>query len=323
MWSYSILLLLAIASFGNCSLESITNYLTKHKASPNRSEWHIFRRYCSSRRHQSACSQIFRYFRNVAIPNDFQEDPIHPIGWSSSAMGGVGKRERSSVTKHEYRPEQYGDDTGVLGSNFLIVSDGVSSDPASDYFSWQLVKFMLAGLPRIADSTRPADELYRLASLFQKIIARLYLCGSATLSIAMLSGDDLIVACLGDSEVKVIRDGRVIYRSVRQRDGDRPGQIGARHRGVRDMRIDQVHVRRGDVIIAATDGLWDNFFEKDMVKVAKKYSTKMRKLTVALIRRALFNSSLHRQECTYEAHHRHRQCVGGVLDDISILTAIV
>ncbi|PJF19680.1 hypothetical protein PSACC_00517 [Paramicrosporidium saccamoebae] len=305
------------------SLQRTLDRLTSHDAIPKHADWKMFRRLCSSRRHQTQCSLIFRYLRNVAIPREFPRRPIYPDEFDSVAMGGAGKRDRWSIADHNWQPEQYGDDTGVLGGNFAIVSDGVSNSKASDYFSWQLVKFIRAGLPRITGAAHPADEIYRLCRLFQQLISKMRLPGSATLSIAMLEDDDLIVAGLGDSEVKVLRDERVVFRSDRQRTGARPGQIGARHRGLQGMRIDSIRVQRGDVIIVASDGLWDNFFEKDIANIIRRHGENANRIATSLLRSAVRNSTARWRECTYEEHHRHRQCVGGVVDDITVLVAII
>jgi serine/threonine protein phosphatase PrpC len=304
-------------------LQQILDNLLARDSVPKHADWKVFRRLCSSHRHQSQCSLIFRYLRNVAIPKEFPARPIYPDEFDSVAMGGADKWGGWSVADSHWQPEQYGDDTGVLGGNFAIVSDGVSNSKASDYFSWQLVKFIRVGLPRITGATHPADEIYRLCRLFQRLISKMRLPGSATLSIAMLEGNDLIVAGLGDTEVKVVRDGKIVFRSDRQRSGARPGQIGARHHGLRGMRIDSIRVQRGDVLIVASDGLWDNFFEKDLANIIRKHNGNSRRIATSLLRRAVRNSTARWRECTYDEHHRHRQCVGGVVDDITVLVATI
>lgn len=302
-------------------LQRILDDLAATNEVPHRSHWRLFRKFCSHRRNQRECSDIMRYFRRNAIPIEFPHKEQTLLGWREVAIGGAGKDRKGIVSSFRDQPEQFGDDTGMIGNDFIILSDGVSSDPASDYFSWQLVKFVAAGLPRIKRHRRVDREIYRLLHLFQRIISKLRFPGCATLTIVVTLDDRLIVASLGDSEVKVIRGSQVIFRSVKQRRRQIPGQLSARHRGLRDIRIDEIYTHKGDVVIAATDGLWDNVLEKNVVKATIKSPKNMEILTKTLTRTTLNAIQLGDQECTFQSHDQRTRCAGGIRDDITIVTA--
>ena len=74
-------------------------------------------------------------------------------------------------------------------------------------------------------------------------------------------------ANLGDSGYLVVRDGRVAYRTAQQehifgcpyqlssaKDGDSPA----------DAIVHRMAVRSGDIVVAATDGLFDNLDDEDV-----------------------------------------------------------
>ena len=100
--------------------------------------------------------------------------------------------------------------------------------------------------------------------------------GSCTVCVAKLDGDNrsLKVANLGDSGLKVLRETlqgggwQIIWQSgTQQHEFNMPYQMSSDKEysdTARDAEYSDVPVKAGDLIVQATDGLWDNVREEDM-----------------------------------------------------------
>lgn len=83
-------------------------------------------------------------------------------------------------------------------------------------------------------------------------------------------GENLLdVAYVGDCGLIVIRDGKIVYETeAQQHDVDFPFQLG---HGSADTPKDGVRVfipvRRGDVVIMGSDGIFDNVYSRDICKL--------------------------------------------------------
>lgn len=311
------------------SLGKILRQLTKERARPTAEQWALFRQFCRSTRHQVECESIFAYFQKILLPLTFP-GPVHrEQRWGEMSLIGLAKHEDVSHTRAYTTPgvlRQFGDDSSALGGDYLIVSDGVTRNPVSDFFSRQVVDFLNAGMQRLGrqrGKEDPADQIFELVSSLEDLILEVQLPAAATLSLVYLSNDRhyLYVSSLGDSEVKVIRKGEVIYSSPLQRTQNVPGQLNARRRAVADhMTLDRVRVREGDWVIVASDGLWDNVLEEEVV-VLLKDGTKSSLTRV--MNKALGRKGARRPVCRYDERIKRERCVGGREDDITIAIARV
>ncbi|KAJ1975722.1 hypothetical protein H4R35_003019 [Dimargaris xerosporica] len=91
--------------------------------------------------------------------------------------------------------------------------------------------------------------------------------GSSTACLAILRDDELRVANLGDCGLLVIRQGAVAFRTEEQQHSfNFPFQIGTGCADrPEDAQVFTVKVRRGDIIVLASDGIFDNLFEEDIL----------------------------------------------------------
>lgn len=105
--------------------------------------------------------------------------------------------------------------------------------------------------------------------------------GSATACVLQLdqANSSLIAANLGDSGFLIVRDNKVLLRSrPLQHYFDCPLQFGAFPEFVEatdtadQAEMYNVKLFPGDVIIAGTDGLWDNVYENEILELAPKDS---------------------------------------------------
>ncbi|KAI3472243.1 hypothetical protein Pfo_029731 [Paulownia fortunei] len=137
--------------------------------------------------------------------------------------------------------------------------------------------------------------------------------GSSTACIISLAGDLLRAANLGDSGFLVIRGGKTLYRSpVQQYSFNVPYQMGnSTSASPEEAEEMVVEVEGGDVIIAGTDGLFDNLFPEDIEATVELWAR----------RQSLDKTSATPFEvAAYEAGVMH---VGGKYDDITVVSAYV
>lgn len=98
--------------------------------------------------------------------------------------------------------------------------------------------------------------------------------GSSTACVAQLRGGGrLEVVNLGDSGLRLVRDGRVAWSTeVQEHVWNCPYQLS--HPRVvpntdtaADAAVDELEVSPGDVLVLGTDGLWDNMWEAQLLEV--------------------------------------------------------
>lgn len=92
--------------------------------------------------------------------------------------------------------------------------------------------------------------------------------GSSTCCIISLNGTDLEAANLGDSGFLLIRDGAMIFRTREQQHYfNCPLQIGSSRDTPDDADQVKLPLQLGDVLVIATDGLFDNVSAERIVEL--------------------------------------------------------
>ncbi|OMJ21398.1 putative protein phosphatase 2C 80 [Smittium culicis] len=93
--------------------------------------------------------------------------------------------------------------------------------------------------------------------------------GSSTACVALLRGDELIVANIGDSGLTIIRDGEMVFRTEEQQHSfNYPYQLGTEENSdsVSNAQTFRIKVKKNDLVILASDGLYDNLFDEDILE---------------------------------------------------------
>lgn len=182
--------------------------------------------------------------------------------------------------------------------------------------------------------------------------------GSATFVVATLDGlqSRLDVANVGDTGVRVIRNGEVILETPQQQHQfDMPFQLACeafttvKYDSAEDAQLFSTQVQAGDWMILGSDGLYDNLFLEQIVsiqaRVAKESGTTTDCFCTAqavareLVERAAEHSKDPRREVPYAAAKAEEEAskpgafkmpgfmkgkaVGGKLDDITAVAALV
>ena len=256
------------------------------------------------------------------------------IGWSS--------------IPHPLKVQRGGEDSHIVarlhGATLLGVFDGVGGwaelgvDPA-EYSRrlGRLVEASLAQNPSILETDdRPLMTL--LTKAFEQLEEE-ELAGSCTASLALLTADGkLHVLNVGDSGVHVIRDGMCVFQTGEQQHYfNCPYQLGM---GSDDRPTDAEYyvledLEPDDTIVCATDGVWDNLYETEMLNILKPApssdsSTSAPLSCPELLARAISEAShLHGKDERFlspfavNAANHGLSFSGGKLDDVTVVVCRV
>jgi len=224
----------------------------------------------------------------------------------------------------------------------VAVADGVggwestaNANPA--LFSQLLLKFVSEEMERLALLGEKAEE-YRNAQPVQVLetaFARVRdVIGSSTAVLGILRGSQLRIATLGDSGLMVVRGGTRLFRSKDQQHSfNFPFQMGSGcQTGPKDCRREVVQLHEGDVVLAASDGLFDNLFEEEILKIVDEVRGRRlasdfepEEVCTRLVRAAAEVAQDQRAHSPFEAHATEEGMFfqGGKMDDISVVVSIV
>ncbi|CAN6484741.1 unnamed protein product [Victoria cruziana] len=185
------------------------------------------------------------------------------------------------------------------------------------------------------------DNCFKLASDHGEIIskpeqlifraaAETNFAGSSTILVAQFDGQVLHVANLGDSGFVIIRNGSVFKKStpmvygfnfpVQIQRGDDPSGLVEEYEIVLDQ---------GDVIVMATDGLFDNLYDEEIATIVSKSleaNLGAKAMADLLAGRAqeIGRSSAVRSPFADSAHSfGYTTYTGGKLDDVTVVVSIV
>jgi len=196
----------------------------------------------------------------------------------------------NTMTDSDEQPQQQQSNERVCA---IGVADGVGGysnmgvDPS--LMAWALMEESQLALDQNPNST-PYEALI---TAYEKIRAEnLVECGGSTACVLLMTrGKDdagnnvlkLQSSNLGDSAFMIIRDGKVVYRSVEQTHfWNCPLQMCVPPKHVADVFQDHPReadtlptpfdLRPGDVIVAATDGLTDNVFDEKIAEIVAMHT---------------------------------------------------
>lgn len=189
----------------------------------------------------------------------------------------------------------------------------------------------------IGKSDKSKDLLKEIAD---EAFSQTFSYGSCTFILGVLEGNLLRICNLGDSSLLIFRyvqeKPMILLRTISQQHRfNTPFQICntppySTHNYTSDSpesgQSYEVNVREGDIIIAGSDGLWDNLFPKDIEEIVLEYRGKIQKLAKAIAKKAYIASKNNSKTPFEEAVGKKYGpgfWKGGKPDDISVVTAIV
>eukprot|EP00899_Mesostigma_viride_P025492 jgi/Mesvir1/6127/Mv00831-RA.1 len=154
--------------------------------------------------------------------------------------------------------------------------------------------------------------------------------GSATVCLAALDKESVLhLLVLGDSGCLVLRDGEIVFKSAAQQKAfNFPYQIGnaGPSESPGDALLYELELQQGDVIVLATDGVLDNLFDEDVVKLLletrrQKGSAQIAAQLIAVAAQAKARDKTYDSPFAINARKAGRLYVGGKMDDITALVA--
>ncbi|KAI9141778.1 phosphatase 2C-like domain-containing protein, partial [Paraphysoderma sedebokerense] len=244
--------------------------------------------------------------------------PVHPMDpkyskWVDELQILRSQSQRPSIKydlvgaafckgKHEMPPSQLpikmdpkcGEDAYFIKNDddhlYFGVADGVGGwatdskgEISSRDFSWSLMN-------HCRDSSGPEFSPKKILDLgYQKLRNSGILKGGSSTAVILdfnKKTGQLSTANLGDSGYIIIRDGRVAFKSVEmQHYFNCPYQLSLKPGDLPRNAYETTHqLVPNDIVIAATDGLFDNLYEEDILRIVKQ---EMAKITTKPDRQAL------------------------------------
>lgn len=183
-----------------------------------------------------------------------------------------------ALLPHPEKQKTGGEDAAFCAARSLAVADGVGGWALNGVDAGIFARQLIEHLKQLctAATARPGSVLPADAPRVALAVAasRMRVLGSSTALVALLSGGSTLrVANLGDSGLMVLRGDAVVLRTKAQTTGfNRPLQIAApgvpgSAAGLADLY--SAELRCGDVLVAATDGVWDNLFDSQVAGLVR------------------------------------------------------
>ncbi|CAB3221980.1 unnamed protein product [Arctia plantaginis] len=248
------------------------------------------------------------------------------------------------------RKGQFGDDawfsTNSNSADVIGVADGVGGWRAYGIDPGEFSSYLMKTCERLVRMghfklTEPGDLLAK--SYYELLEHKKPILGSSTACVMILDRSESVMraANIGDSGYMVVRGGRVIHRSHEQQHYfNTPYQLSlpppGHDRNVLSDRPESAEtshfsVECGDVILVATDGVFDNVPEPVLVaemRRAQDFAGNTERLqavanSIAWMARNLSFDGCYMSPFAKSARQNGIDAIGGKPDDITVLLAIV
>lgn len=210
-----------------------------------------------------------------------------------------------------------GEDAFHSSSSLLIVADGVGGwslhgvDPSK--YSNGLVRNYIS-LFNKESNDKSEMSLFRKACKMNEHIK-----GSSTFCLCRLEWNKMRSLNIGDSGYLLIRNGKMVYKSKQQQHGfNFPYQVGTN--GDDPSKADvMLHndIQHNDKVVIATDGLWDNIYENNVVDMVANG------LNANAIGNICYKLSNHTRYLSPFCVNSGYRYIGGKPDDITIIVSTI
>ncbi|KAF8097078.1 hypothetical protein N665_0296s0059 [Sinapis alba] len=157
----------------------------------------------------------------------------------------------------------------ISDNNWLGVADGVSQWSFEGISEGMYAQELMSNCQKIvSDETA---EICDPVQVLHRSVNETKSSGSSTALIAHLSNNELHIANIGDSGFIVIRNRTVLQKSSPMfHHFCFPWHITRGDDVLKLAEVYHVNVEEGDVVITATDGLFDNLYEKEIVSMVSR-----------------------------------------------------
>jgi protein phosphatase PTC7 len=202
-----------------------------------------------------------------------------------------------SCLPHRDKRHKGGEDSYCSDDNLIAVADGVGGwnevgvDPA--LYSKDLCNDILKEFKKSENTTKTANTI----DIFDKACKQFKHRGSSTCCICRIDNEKSNVIetlNLGDSGYLLLRPYseennnnlkfKIMFKSEEQTHGfNFPFQVGEGGDNPRSADINSHEVKPYDIIVLATDGLWDNLSNENIIKIIHSYFSKIAEVQKELI----------------------------------------
>lgn len=252
----------------------------------------------------------------------------NPTTDSSERAQHLSLRRTSVCNKAKEGKTNGGEDAWFVSTSGTAVgvADGVGgwsfSGVDAGLFSRHLMKET-----RALYDTWPQWNGKQPAEIISQALRKVKARGSATVSLVTLTSKGLLeLYSLGDSTVLLVRDETIFYESKEQwHEFNTPYQVGgdvpdSPRKGI----LRSVNALPGDVILIASDGIWDNLWPKEVLEVlVKKGVDDAACQIVDAASRVAKNTSSMKTPFAVSAAKYGYQFPGGKDDDMTVVLTIV
>lgn len=265
------------------------------------------------------------------------------------AFGNVFKGSKFCIP-HPEKMHKGGEDAMLLGKRLMAVADGVGGWIRAGVDPGLYSKGLLSAMEKHAAKDDKLDcgiSLMRKAYDDNKSIM-----GSSTCCIATLTEDSTCcIANVGDSGALIYRPSskKILFKSEEQcHDFNFPKQLGTNSDDVPEHAdVTKVKLEKGDLVFLATDGIFDNLFDENIIEIISGDKPEFAKMDLAERNIHLVKTAFqHSLDPTYESPFAVREkewvkkkfrggvlrsrprsfmrsFVGGKSDDITAVLAVV
>lgn len=192
---------------------------------------------------------------------------------SSSDQKLLGDRTLKLLSGSCYLPHPDKEETGGEDAHFICVdeqaigvADGVGGWAIHGIDAGKYARELMShSVTAIQEEPKGSIDPARV---LEKAYSSTNASGSSTACIIALTDKGIHAVNLGDSGFIVVRDGCTIFRSpVQQHDFNFTYQLGSSSDLPSSAQVFTVPVASGDVIVAGTDGLFDNLYNNEVTSV--------------------------------------------------------
>jgi len=231
----------------------------------------------------------------------------------------------------------------------FVVADGVSSWRRAGINAARFSNQLVMDVSLLASQSPLGLPTEILKACFENMVHTNSANGSCTMCMASIhkATNTLHLAWLGDCGIRVYRDNKTIYKSWEQyhtmnvpyQFGIAPSDMEFEHSkfcSIKDVMLDCINLKSGDVLLMASDGLFDNLWEDEILEILEparlegdnfELSNAAESLVHNASRASFDDNPLRTTPHAYKVCDGCEECmetvIGGNIDDITALIAYV
>ncbi|KAJ9166115.1 hypothetical protein P3X46_020906 [Hevea brasiliensis] len=272
---------------------------------------------------------------DITFENSAHEEQLETSAVSSEQKSSAGKTLKlisgSCYLPHPDKEETGGEDAHFICSNeqAIGVADGVGGWADLGIDAGQYSRELMSN--SVSAIQQEPKGLIDPARVLEKAHSSTKAKGSSTACIIALTDEGLHAINLGDSGFIVVRDGCTVFRSpVQQHDFNFTYQLESGNNG--DLpssgQVFTIAVAPGDVIVAGTDGLFDNLYNNEINAVVvhatrAALGPQVTAQKIAALARQRAQDKDRQTPFSTAAQDAGFRYYGGKLDDITVVVSYI